>query len=176
MRVTKRNKHSFNTFESLKNMGIKVSCGQKEPNILIEECPFTMLRTWISFSVDVFTSSSCWAVIFSAVISMIFTASSWPVCLCTHLRTTLLTPLRCHWCETKTQHGVFNHPKGKRRLPYWLLLLDPPANHLLGVILLVKLLSPHPVWQFISNDDVFGHDDSILIYNNNNNNNKLLLT
>lgn len=39
-----------------------------------------------------------------------------------------------------------------------LLHWDSPANHLFRVILLVKLLGSHPVRQFISNNDVLGHD------------------
>jgi len=60
---------------------------------LMDGWPFTTVSTWISFSVELFTSSNCCSFIFSAVISMIFTANSCPVCLWTHLRTTLLTPL-----------------------------------------------------------------------------------
>lgn len=96
MRVTKGNEteENFNTYQTLwKEILWFLNKRRENSNVLMEGCPFTMLSTWISFSVEIFTSSNCWIVIFSAVISIIFTASSWPVCLCTHLRTTLLTPL-----------------------------------------------------------------------------------
>lgn len=47
---------------------------------------------------------------------------------------------------------------GQRQAVITLLHWDLPANHLFRVILLVKLLSSHPVRQFISNNDVLGHD------------------